>query len=122
MVSAGIWRHENIHPMHHFLARLEDTDDDDNACMHAMMSLIPVQHPIISIAQGTTKPTNSTPSDDDSYFNGMTFGILHAHLDLQTSLARTVCCRRRGVFCRIAPTPASTGSWSARRRTSGSMR
>lgn len=88
--------------------------------MHGM-NLIPVQQPIISIAQGTAKPTNSTPSDDDSYFNGMTFGILHAHLDLRTSLARTVCCRRRGVFCRIVPTPASTGSWSVRQHTSGSM-
>jgi hypothetical protein len=64
--------------------------------------------------------TTPSPSLFLAPFIGKTSGIWHAHLDRQTSWARTVCCRRRGGYGRRQQEPASAGSWSARQCTSGS--
>lgn len=53
-------------------------------------------------------------------FNGKTFGTWHGHLDHQTSLARSVCCRQRGEYGHTALRLVWAGSWSAHQRTSGS--
>jgi hypothetical protein len=50
----------------------------------------------------------------------MTFGILHEHQDLRTSLVHTVCCLQPRVFYRIGPMLALTDSLRTRLRTSGS--
>src|ERR1700743_3083053 len=54
--------------------------------------------------------------------NGMTFGILHAHLDLQISLAHTVCYLQPRVFCRIELKLVSVDSLRARQHIFGSRR
>jgi hypothetical protein len=77
-------------------------------------------------------PTTETPVHDASPafhvlnhqqpLNGRISGISHVHLDLRTSWARTAYCRQQGGYGRTGRVPASAGSWSARRRISGSRR
>lgn len=55
-------------------------------------------------------------------FNGRTSGSERGHHDHRTSWAPYDGCRRRGVCGRTGQEPASAGSWSAHRRTSGSRR
>jgi len=55
-------------------------------------------------------------------FIGKTSGTWHEHRDHRTSWARSGGCQRPAGCGRTGRGPASAGSWSARRRTSGSRR
>ena len=64
------------------------------------ISLSPSSSPNAPQSQTFTQVSNDTTS-----------GISISRRHHQTSSVRTVCCRQRGGFCRIAPVPASADSW-----------
>ena len=61
-------------------------------------------------------------TSEEEKFNGRTSGNGSGHRDHRTSWARRDGYRQPGVCGRTEQEPASAGSWSAHRRTSGSRR